>query len=217
MAPTRILLVDDHELFRAGLREVLATFPEFEVVGEAADARTAFLEDERLNPDLILMDIRLPGTDGIAATRELCRRNPMRKVAVVSALADPDVCAEALEAGAGGFLLKSLPVADAVGAIRRVMSGETYLPPELQPVVDEQRRRMHNGKHRAYDLLSKREKEIFRLLIRGKTNSQVAHELFISVKTVESHREHILKKLGLHSVVELVRFAAREKLLDDGA
>jgi two-component system response regulator NreC len=216
MSRTRILLVDDHELFRAGLRAVLAEFPEFEVVGEAPDAHSAFLEHDRLRPDLTLMDIRLPGTDGIAATRELCRRDPGRKVAILSAMSDPDVCVEALEAGACGFFLKIQPVRDAVGAIRKVMCGETYLPPALQPVVEEQRSRLRKGKERAFDLLSVREKEVFRLLVRGKTNQQVARELYISVKTVESHREHILKKLGLHSVVELVRFAAREQLLDDG-
>jgi two-component system response regulator NreC len=216
MARTRILLVDDHELFRAGLRAVLAEFADFEVVGEAPDAHAAFIEDDRLRPDLTLMDIRLPGTDGIAATRELCRRDQARKVAILSAMADPDVCVEALEAGACGFFLKMQPVDDAVVAIRRVMSGQIYLPPHLQLVVEEQRNRLRNGKHRPFDVLSAREKEVFRLLVRGKTNQQVARELYISVKTVESHREHVLKKLGLHSVVELVRFAARENLLDDG-
>jgi two-component system response regulator NreC len=217
MARTRILLVDDHELFRAGFRELLEDFPEFEIVGEANDARSAFMADERLRPDLTLMDIRLPGTDGIAATRELCRRDGMRKVAILSGLADADICTEALEAGASGFVSKAQPVDEALGAIRKVMSGETYLPSELRPVVEEQRSHLHHGKQRPFDLLSKREKEVFRLLIRGRTNAQVATELCISVKTVESHREHILKKLGLHSVVALVRFAAREHLLDDGA
>jgi len=210
-ARTRILLVDDHDLFRAGFRAVLATFPEFEVVGEACDARAAYAEDERLRPDLTVVDFRLPGTDGIAATRELMRRDPRRRVAILSAVDTPEVVIEAMQAGASGFFLKTQPVPDAVAALRKVALGGTYLPPRLRPLVEERSRR---GAERPFDVLSAREKEVFRLLIRGLSNAQVSRELCISVKTVETHREHILKKLGLHSVVELVRFAAREQLLD---
>jgi DNA-binding NarL/FixJ family response regulator len=210
--------VDDHDLFRAGMKALLAGYSDLEVVGEAGDARSAYAEDARLQPDLTLMDIRLPGTDGIAATRELRRRDPNRKVAILSALENAETCVEALQAGASGFFLKSQPVTDAVTAIRTMMKGETYVPPRLAVVVGEQRNRMERNRKstdKTFDLLSAREKEVFRLLIRGRSNSQVARELCISVKTVESHREHILKKLGLHSVVELVRFAAREQLLTE--
>src|SRR4051794_12662251 len=202
MRKARVLLVDDHELFRAGFRALLASYPDFEVVGEAADARTAYLEDERLKPDLTVMDVRLPGTDGISATRELRRRDPVRPVVILSALDMADVCIDAMQAGASGYLLKTQPVAEAVDGMRQIVSGETYLSPSMAPIVEEQRRKMARREDgaRSFDLLSAREKEVFRLLIRGKSNSTVAKELCISVKTVESHREHILKKLGLHSV-----------------
>ena len=152
------------------------------------------------------MDVRLPGTDGISATRELRRRDPARRVAILSALDMADVCIDAMQAGASGYLLKTQPVSEAVDGLRQVVGGDTYLSPSMASLVTEQRRKMAKREDGArwFDLLSAREKEVFCLLIRGKSNSLIAKELCISVKTIDSHREHILKKLGLHSVVDLV-------------
>jgi DNA-binding NarL/FixJ family response regulator len=215
---TRALLVDDHELFRAGLRSLLEAEPDFEVVAEAASARQAYVEDARVGPDLAVIDIRLPGTDGIAATRELKRRDAKRKVVLLSAMADPQLVIDALNAGADGYTLKSQPAVEILAALRAVVDGGQCLPAGVTPEVIEQSRKLaRRGGDRSLDLLSSREREIFRLLVRGQTNGKIAQELCISVKTVESHREHIFKKLGAHSIVELVRLAAREHLLGEEA
>jgi DNA-binding NarL/FixJ family response regulator len=152
----------------------------------------------------------------VAATRELLRRNSARRIALLSGYANPDMMVEGLQAGASGFFLKTQPLDQMLSGIRRVVEGETYVPPSYEPVLADRRRRRNGEKSaRAYDLLSPREREVFRMLVRGLSNVDVGRELCISVKTVESHREHILAKLGIHSIVELVRYAAREQMLDD--
>lgn len=214
--PIKVMIVDDFEVFRLGLRTALDEASGFEVVGEAADARTAYELDEKLQPDLMILDVRLPGTDGVAATRELLRRNSVRRIALLSGYANPDMMVEGLQAGASGFFLKTQPLDQMLSGIRRVVEGETYVPPSYEPMLADRRRRRNGEKSaRAYDLLSPREREVFRMLVRGLSNVDVGRELCISVKTVESHREHILAKLGIHSIVELVRYAAREQMLDD--
>jgi DNA-binding NarL/FixJ family response regulator len=210
------MIVDDFEVFRLGLRTALDEAPGFQVVGEASDARSAYELDEKLQPDLMILDVRLPGTDGVAATRELLRRNSARRIALLSGYANPDMMVEGLQAGASGFFLKHQPLDQMLIGIRRVVEGETYVPPSYEQVLADRRRRRNGEKSaRAYDLLSPREREVFRMLVRGLSNVEVGRELCISVKTVESHREHILAKLGIHSIVELVRYAAREQMLDD--
>jgi DNA-binding NarL/FixJ family response regulator len=211
MNRARLALVDDHELFRAGLARLLAGCPELELVGEAAEARSAYEVVERTKPDVVLIDVRLPGTDGIAAARELRRRHPSVRVAMLSASADPDLVADALQAGARGYLLKSVSPAICIEGIRAIARGEIFLAPGIAKPPPPTRTR--GQPESAYQRLSQREKEIFHLLVAGRANAVVARELCISVKTVESHREHILKKLAVHSIVELVRFAARQGLM----
>lgn len=217
--PTRLVLVDDHELFRSGLSALLAANPEFEIVGEAADARSAYSVVDSTRPDLCVVDFRLPGTDGISATRELMRRHPDMRVAVVSAHEEPDIVADALSAGASGFILKAEPFQLCVEGLRAITRGETWLSPSIGTDAVEvlRKRRGRNGDagpRGRLDVLSNREREVFHLLVAGASNSKIARELCISVKTVETHREHILRKLSCHSIVELIRFAARQNLLD---
>jgi DNA-binding NarL/FixJ family response regulator len=213
-SPIRIVLVDDHELFRAGMRALLEMQEEFHLVGEAASADASYPVIERERPDVVLMDLRLAGVDGIAAVHELRRRMPRIRVMMLSGFNELDMVTDALGAGAQGYLLKTSAPEDFLEGIRRVHRGEIYLSPEVPPEALERHRRLARGtKDNGYQVLSRREKEVFALLVRGWSNTRVGQALFISVKTVESHREHILKKLGLHSIVELVRFAARQNLL----
>jgi two-component system response regulator NreC len=213
----RLALVDDHELFRAGLAALLSRYPEFEVVGQAENAREAYLVIEHTRPDAVLLDLRLPGTDGIAAAREIRRRHPEIRIAMLSAFADPDFVSDALQAGAHAYLLKADPFSHCIEGLRAVARGQIYLAPGISPAAIEQHQRLSRSPERqnAFNLLSKREKEVFHLLLAGQSNTKISKELCISVKTVESHREHILKKLGVHSIVELVRFAARNGLILD--
>jgi DNA-binding NarL/FixJ family response regulator len=213
----RVVIVDDHVLFRSGLRAMLADHPEFEVVGEAEDARSGYDLIDATRPDLALIDMRLPGTDGISATRELMTRHPGLRVAILSAHDEPDLVIESLTAGARGYLLKTESLEQLLSGMRALARGETYVASGIAPETLEQlHRRQRSGKSSGgpIGMLSAREREVFGMLIAGRTNAAIAQELCISVKTVETHREHILRKLGCHSIVELMRFAARQSLLE---
>lgn len=212
MPKTRVLVVDDHQVYRAGLRAVLSAEPDFQVVGEASDARAALAEDERTRPDLMLVDFSLPDGDGVSLIRELRRRNADRRVAMLSASAPPALMLEALQAGASGVLLKSQPVEELIAGLRTVARGEPYVPADFEALIAQQRARVDGNA--STHLLSAREKEVLRKLVRGKSNVEVAHDLSISIKTVETHRRRIMAKLGAHSHADLVRHAARSQLLD---
>lgn len=219
----RVALVDDHRLFREGLRMVLEGQPDLNVVAEASDAREAFGVVDAAKPDVVVLDVALPGIDGIEAARELVRRSPRQRVLMLSMHSDEAHVAHALAAGASGYALKDQSADAVIDAIRTVARGQKYLSPRISRFgLDE---KLHlsanggeNGKSKAgpggpVDLLSPREREVFAMLVRGSSNHAVATRLCISIKTVETHRAHILKKLTLHSIADLVRFAARNGLL----
>jgi len=210
MNKTRIALVDDHPLFRQGLRDLLDHEEDLTVVGEAGDARQAYEMAEATRPDLIVVDMSLPGVDGVTATRELCRRLPHSRVLILSMHEEQYLVSRALAAGALGYAIKNQPADKVLEAVRRVARGERYLAPQvdaprLQTPADDSEGPL--------GLLSQREREVFHLLVRGFSNQRVAQELCISIKTVETHRTHIHHKLGVHSVAELIRFAAKHDLL----
>lgn len=212
----RLALVDDHRLFREGLRAVLAREPDLEVAGEAEDARGAYELVEQAQPDVVLMDVGLRGMNGIAATRELARRRAPGRVLMLTMHAGEDFVAQAFTAGAAGYALKSQSSPEIVEAVRVVARGRAYLCPQISRLAVEdflRGRRDEEHDPGPCDTLSPREREIFDLLVRGHSNAMVAKELCISVKTVETHRAHILKKLHVHSMVELLRFAARHDLI----
>lgn len=200
-----LALVDDHAMFRDAMRLVLRARG-FDLVAEAPDARTSFPLIDETRPDVVLMDLRLPGMDGVTAMRELRSRAPASKVMVLSAyhaLHDVD---EAWAAGAHGYATKSQDVEALVAGIRQVAGGARYMAPGLQPSP--------SPASGPIAPLSARERDVFRLLVRGMTTREIAAELCISGKTVDTHRERILKKLGCHSVVQLVRYAALHDVLD---
>jgi two-component system response regulator NreC len=202
-----IVLVDDHAILRHAIRGVLTgKYPDVHIVGEAATAREAVAIVQASKPDVVLMDIMLAGSSGIAATREIRRVRPESRVLVYTAMAEPGFAIDALSAGAAGYALKTQSIEDLLGAIQLVARGGRYLAPSIERVMQE---------HGAGDpwpgalpTLSAREREIFDLVVAGYSNRRLSAELFISVKTVETHRSRINRKLGVHSTAQLVRYAA---------
>lgn len=211
-AKARIALVDDHALYREGLRAVLGPDRSVEIVGEAGGAREATALAARVDFDVAIVDVTLPDRPGAALVRDLRRIQPRCKVLALSMVEAPHAVAELLRAGAAGYALKSQPTQEIVEAIRLVLRGGRYLAPRLQ-------REQIDGLLRRdvadpIGLLSPREREVFDLLIRGWSNERVATALSIALRTAETHRQNIMAKLGVHSIAELLRWAARHGLLE---
>jgi DNA-binding NarL/FixJ family response regulator len=204
-----VLLVDDHHLFREGLRTVLGTTEDIAVVGEASTGREAFEMIEQLKPDVVTVDVTLPDGDGILATREILRRRPGTRVLMLTMHGNHYYLSQAIGAGARGYALKEQLPTEIVDALRAVARGDLYVAPQLpQNIVAPV-----NGARKApaatpLDSLSPRERDIFDLIVRGYTNTAMAESLQLSVKTIETHRAHINKKLSVHSTGELIRLAA---------
>jgi two-component system response regulator NreC len=208
---TRVLIVDDHAVVRSGLRLVLEGADGIEPVGEAGTARDAIFEARSVKPDVILLDVVLPDQSGLEIVPTLLKENPEAKVLVLSMQDDPQYVREAFAAGASGYVLKEAADSDVVTAVREVADGGRYVHPELGARLvaaeSEERRRAEE------DPLSERESEVLRLLALGHTNQEIAKQLFISVRTAETHRAHIMQKLRLSSRAELVRYALERGLL----
>ncbi len=207
----RIALIDDHPVYRAGIRAVFAAEGGLEVVAEAGDAREGYAAVERTQPDLVLIDDSLPGPDGMTAAREILRRDPGRRLLMVATRVEESAVADALALGALGFLGKAQPIPDLLEAVRAVADGRTYLPPSISAAAVQAR--LRRGRTGPLGVLSSREREVFQLLVRGYRNEQVSTHLDITRRTVETHRSRILKKLQVHSAAELIRLAARHNLL----
>ncbi len=215
----RLLVVDDHPVVRAGLRTLLSAQPDMEVVGEAEDGITAITRSVELRPDIIVMDITMGDTNGIRATREIRKQLPESKVLVLTMHDSEEYLRQMLEAGATGYVLKQAVDSELAVAIRAVQRGEVYLYSSFTKVLlgdlaagD----KTSDGQLRdSYDLLSQREREVLRLVALGYTNGQIADQLFLSVKTVETYRERVMSKLDLKSRAALVRYALGRGLLDE--
>ena len=209
----RVLVVDDHAVVRAGLRRVIDAEEDIETVGEAADADRAVFEAIEAKPDVVLMDVVMPGKSGIEGMPALLQAVPEAKVLVLSMQDDPRYVREAFAAGASGYVLKEAADTELVAAIRAVAGGGSYVHPTLgarMVAADADERRKVTS-----DPLSEREREVLRLLALGHTNQEIAKMLFISVRTAETHRAHIMQKLSLKSRAELVRYALAEGLLEE--
>jgi two-component system response regulator NreC len=208
----RILIVDDHAVVRSGLRLLLEAEEDLEPVGEAGNARDAVFQARTLKPDVILMDVVMPDESGLDVLPTLLHERPETKVLVLSMQDDPQYVRQAFAAGASGYVLKEAADVEVVAAIREVARGGRYVNPELgarlvTAETDELRRAEE-------DPLSDREREVLRLLALGHTNQEIAQQLYISVRTAETHRAHIMQKLRLSSRAELVRHALSQGLLD---
>jgi DNA-binding NarL/FixJ family response regulator len=200
------LIVDDHEVVREGLRLSLSRAPHIRVVGEAADGATAVSLAERRKPDVVIMDVRMPGMDGLEATKELMEKVPDSSVLIFTAYSERSMLSRGLESGAKGYVLKEAPHETLLRAIEKVASGEGYVDPALMPAF-------LTGRDKD-DMLTGREREILQLLADGMSNADVATQLFISQETVKSHVRHILAKLEADTRTHAVAIAFREAIID---
>ena len=210
--PIRVLIVDDHPVVRSGLRRVLESVADIEVVGEAGDAKQAVFETRAQKPDVILMDVVMPGASGIEAIPDVLHDAPDAKVLILSMQDDPNYVRQAFAAGAAGYVLKEAADTDLVAAVREVATGGRYVHPTLGALIvaadAEERERAEQ------DPLSDRERDVLHLLALGHTNQEISDKLFISVRTAETHRAHIMQKLRLSTRAELVRYALDQGLLE---
>ncbi|MFA5203800.1 MAG: response regulator transcription factor [Lentisphaeria bacterium] len=210
----RILIADDHRLMREGLRELIKQQGRMIVVGEAENGLAAVRLACELRPDVVLMDIGMPDLNGIEATRQIRREAPEVRVVALSMHADRHFVQQMLGAGAVGYVLKGSAFEDLATAIRTVMAGRLYTSPKIGDVVLDDYVRQLNGTGRGTTAspLSDRERAVLQLLAEGRSNRVIASKLGVSVTTVDSHRKHIMDKLGLHSIAELTKYAVREGL-----
>jgi DNA-binding NarL/FixJ family response regulator len=223
MSQLRVLVVDDHSLVRAGLRALLEKLPGITVLGEANDGREALKLIESTKPDLVLMDLAMPGFNGVEATARVAKSAPGTRVIVVSVHGDPESVLAAIDAGAAGFLSKDANLAELELAVRSVARGGTYLSPSIsQHVLDDYRRRLNHDRiggpqpgtasppeRGQLARLTPRQREILQLLAEGASTRKMARTLGLSIKTVETHRAQLMERLGIHDVAGLVRFAIR--------
>jgi DNA-binding NarL/FixJ family response regulator len=200
------LIVDDHEVVREGLRLSLSRAPHIRVIGEASDGASAITLAERRKPDVVIMDVRMPGMDGLEATKELTKKMPGVSVLIFTAFSERSLLARGLESGAKGYILKEAPHETLLRAIEKVAKGEGYVDPALMPAF-------LSGKDRE-EMLTAREREILALLADGMSNNDVAQKLFISQETVKSHVRHILTKLEADTRTHAVAIALREAIID---
>lgn len=208
------MIVDDHALVREGLKALLSLAPDVEVVGEAENGKEALRKVRALRPDVVLMDIAMPGMGGIEATRRVCREFPETKVLALTQYDSFDYVIPMIEAGAKGFVTKASSSSELARAVRTVYQGSSYLSPAAAAaLVEERQRRSAEGVGDPYDSLTEREREILKLLAEGHTTREIARMLFLSPKTVEWHRGNLMHKLKLRNRAELVRYAIRKGIV----
>ena len=217
--PIRVVLVDDHAIVRAGLKAVLGSASDIVVVGEASDGAEAIALAGRLTPHVVVMDLSMPGMDGMAATRELAAQEGAPRVLVLTMHAEEDYLVPLLEAGASGYLVKNVADRDLVDAVRSVARGELYVHPGAARVLARGIRSKdeHAGDRARYERLTDRERDVLRLTAAGYTAPEIGEKLFISPKTVDTYKQRINEKLGLHHRADYVRLALKLGLLEDAA
>lgn len=213
-----VIIVDDHPLFREGLKSIIGRDHRYEVVGEAGDGSKGFKLAKKLNPDLVLVDLSLPDKSGIQLTREIRTQLPETQVLIVTMHSKVDYIAEAFQAGAAGYVVKESAADGLLRGLETVVGGNYFLDSAVSPQVVETLMKIPGKETRItdanYSSLTPREQEILRLLAEGLSSKEIAEKLFISPKTVENHRANIMNKLDLHTTIELVRYAARLGLVD---
>lgn len=213
MTAIRVLLADDHAILREGVRALLSPHADIEVVGEACDGKQAIEAVERLDPDVVVMDIAMPGLGGIEATIELKKQGRRAKVLILSQYEDREYVRRLLKVGVSGYILKKSAGAGLVDAIRAVHRGGLVLDPEVARVAMEESASTAPGGSDPYETLTDREKQVLKLVAEGGSNKEVAETLGISVKTAMSHREKVMEKLGVHNRTELVRLAIKRGVI----
>jgi len=212
MTPVQILIADDHDVVRQGLRRVLEAEPRWIVCGEASSGREAVALAVALRPEIVLLDISMPGLNGIDATRRIRRLVPSTRVIILTMHNAEQIVTEAIEAGARGCVLKSDSARTLVNAVQRVLANQTYISAELR--VGQHETAADTASAGRTPRLTGREREVLQLLTEGRGNKEIAELLGISPKTAETHRARVMGKLGLHSVGELVRYAVRNRIIE---
>lgn len=215
MSKIKILLADDHTLFRQGIKTLLASEPDMEVVGEAADAAAAADKATELKPDIVLLDIGMPGPSSFEVARQIRRNRPDTKVVFLTMYDDEDYLHECMDVGANGYILKDSPAAQLASALRDVFRGGSYLSPKmLSQLVHDFRTRVKTSDHLPrFASLTPREKEVLKMLAEGNSVKEVATQLDLSVKTVEAHKFNLMRKLGIHNKAQLVQYAIQKKVI----
>jgi DNA-binding NarL/FixJ family response regulator len=213
MSALRVILADDHRLVRAGLRSLLGELPEVEVVAEAGDGREVLALVPQHRPHIVLMDITMPGMNGLEAATQLKKHHPEVKVIVLSMHASEEYVLQALRAGASGYLLKDAATLELALALRSVARGETYLSPPISRQVVESYLQRVGEEARPLALLTARQREVLQLIAEGASTKEIARRLELSVKTVETHRAQLMERLGIRDLAGLVRFAIRHGLV----
>ena len=213
MRTTRVLLADDHTLVRAGLRKLLESIPDSDVVGEAGDGLALLALAERLQPDLVLMDIAMPGLNGIEATARLHKTQPQVRVLMLSMHQNEEYVRQALRHGAAAYLLKDSAPLELEMALAAVLRGETYLSPAVTKGVLQDYVHRLRGDEQPSEQLSPRQREVLQLIAEGHSTKEIARRLDLSIKTVDTHRSQLMKQLDIHEVAGLVRYAMRVGLV----
>ena len=211
MQKIKILVVDDHAIMRDGIRALLDLHDDLELVGEASEGNEVIEKVRELSPDVIVMDIAMPGMDGLEATRRITRKNPSVKVLVLTQHDNKEYVLSAIKSGAAGYVPKKALGSELVSAIRAVYQGDSFLYPSAAAVLIEGYRKQ--AEVEPYDSLTSREREILKLIADGNTSREIAEMLFISLKTVLGHRTKVMEKLDLHNRTELIKYAMRKGLV----
>ena len=211
----RVLIVDDHAVVRAGIRLLLDSQPDIEVVGEAQDGRESLAQTQKVNPDVILMDITMPDTGGVEATRSIKETCPQAQILALTMHEDTAHFFQMLQAGASGYVIKGADPSELLSAIRAVFQNKAYLFPSLsRKLIDDYLERLKVGEERdSYAKLTAREREVLKLIGEGYTSREISKMLFLSINTIERHRTNIMDKLGMHNKSQLIRFAIRKGLV----
>jgi len=209
----RVIIVDDHAILREGVRALLRTQDDIEVVGEASNGEEALVVVQKLDPDVVLMDIAMPGLGGIEATIEMKKLGARAKILIMSQYEDREYVRRLLKAGVSGYVLKKSAGSELANAVRAVYRGGLVLDPEVARTAMEEANPAAPGAADPYESLTDREKQVLKLVAEGKSNKEVAEVLGIGVKTAMSHREHVMEKLGVHNRTELVRFAIKRGVI----
>lgn len=211
MEKIKVLIVDDHQMVRLGLSSFMSIQPDIEVVGEASDGESGALRADKLQPDVILMDLVMDRLDGIGATQRILAKNPAQKILILTSFIDDEKVFPALAAGAKGYILKTSQAAEIANAIRKVAAGEEILSDAVKQKIAAQKYR----KHELYDDLSKREMEVLQVLATGLSNQEIADQLFISLKTVKTHVSNIFNKLEVSDRTQATIYAMQHNLVDN--
>ena len=215
MTKTRVLLAEDHTIVRKGLCALLDAEPSIEVIGEAQDGREALLKAEQLHPDIVLMDISMPGLNGLEATRQIKKRFPEVKVLILTVHSDEEYIRQILRAGASGYLVKQAAPNELISAIEAIQRGESYLSPSVSKKVVQEYVQHAAGaaEEDSYERLTDREREVLQLIAEGNSTRDIAELLHMSVKTAETHRARLMGKLDIHSTAELTQYAIRKGVI----